>query len=99
MIAKSVLLLLILSVCGGLILSAVSLLNKETVQMEDFAAVRYGFPYYYVEHMLVSFSGSVDRWAFSGVNFVVNVGLYFLLSVGVWSAILLLRNRRRASLC
>ncbi len=94
MMIKSVLLLLVLSVLSSLILSAASLLYHETVQMTDFSAVRYGFPCYYVEHVLVNFAGPTNRWYFTGENLVTDVNLCFLLSLGLWFAILLIRNKR-----
>jgi hypothetical protein len=95
MIVKNVLILLILSVSSSLILGAVSLLCRETVQMVDFSAVRYGFPCYYVEHVLVNFAGSTNRWVFVELNFIVDTTMYFLLSLGLWSAIFLLRIKKR----
>jgi hypothetical protein len=95
MIAKNALILLVLAVSSSLILSAASLLYRETVQMVDFSAVRHGFPCYYVEHVLVNFAGPTSRWVFVELNFIVDTSMYFLLSLGLWSAIFLLRVKRR----
>lgn len=96
MTAKNALLLLVLSVLSSLILSAASLLYHETVQMTDFSAVRYGFPCYYVEHVLVNFAGPTNRFVFIGLNFVVDMNMCFLVSLGLWTAIFLLRIKKRA---
>jgi hypothetical protein len=95
MIVKNVLILLVLSVSSSLILDAASLLFRETVQMADFSAVRYGFPYYYAEHVLVNFAGSTNRWVFLELNFILDTTMYFLLGLGLWSVVFFLRIKKR----
>jgi hypothetical protein len=93
MMVKSVLLLLILSVLSGLVLSVVSLLHQEVVRMTDYSAVRFGFPCHYIDHISVTIAGPTNRWYFIGENLVTDVNLYFLISLGLWSAALLIRNK------
>jgi hypothetical protein len=93
MMFKSVLLIFVLSALSSLVLSAVSLLHQEAVQMTDYSAARFGFPCYYIEYVSQTFSGPTSRWYFTGENLVTDVNLYFIISLGLWSAILLIRNK------
>jgi hypothetical protein len=90
---KTVLLLLVLSVLSSLVLSLASLLHQEVVQRKDYEAARFGFPCHYIEHISVTLAGPTNRWYFIGENLVTDVNLYFLISLGLWSAILLIRNK------
>jgi hypothetical protein len=97
MTVKSVLILLVLSILSSLILSVASLLYRETVQIVDYSAVRFGFPCHCIEHVLVTFAGPTNRWYFIGENLVMDVNLYFLLSLGLWSFIILPKNKKHVS--
>jgi hypothetical protein len=94
MTVRNVLFALVLSVLTSLALAAVSLLYQESVQMIDYSAVRYGFPCYYIEHVTVTFAGITNRWFFIGQNLALDIDLYFLIGLGLWSAILLISSNR-----
>jgi hypothetical protein len=94
MMVRNVLLTLVLSVLTSLALTAASLLHQEGMQMIDYSAVRYGFPCYYLEHVTMTLVGITNRWFFIGQNLVLDIDLYFLLSLGLWSAILLILSNR-----
>jgi len=94
MIAKRLLLLLSFSILASGILTMAGLLNYELIRYADFWADRFGFPYWWVEHVLVTFAGPMDYWHLEIVNLVKDIALYFLLSFGLSFAILIFRQIR-----
>ena len=93
MLLKHVLFLLILSILSSMILTGGSLLYTQTIEMIDFAATRYGFPYWWFEHVYVTFAGRTDIWRFETSNLVKDMVLFFLLSLGFWFIIPLSKQR------
>jgi len=94
MIARQFLLLLAISVLSTLILTAGGLTNREPIRHMDFVADRFGFPYWWVEHVSVTFAGVTDYWHFEITNLVKNIILFFLLTFGCGLAVLLLKQAR-----
>jgi len=94
MLSKYVLLLLILSLLSSVALTIGSLLYTEHINMVDFVATKYGFPYWWLMHIRVTIAGITDIWRFERTNLVKDMALFFLLSLGFWFVILLSKQRR-----
>ena len=94
---KRVLVLLILSISSSMILTAGSLLHKQTVEMQDFVVDRYGFPYWWFEHVYVTFEGKTHYSHIEMSNLAKDIVLYLLVSLGIWFIILLSKQRRTQS--
>jgi hypothetical protein len=97
MLPKYAMLLLVLSLSlsSSIALTVVSLLYVRGIQMIDYSAVEYGFPYPCLTHIGVTIAGRTDIWRFEPSNLVKDVTLFFLLSFGLWSIILLSMQRTR----
>ena len=97
MLYKRVLLIFFLSLLSSVVLTVIGLLYIEHINMADFAATRYGFPYWWLMHITVTIAGSTDIWRSETLNLVKDIVLFFLLSLGLWSVILLLKHDQRTS--
>jgi hypothetical protein len=95
--AKRIILLLAFSILISLSLTIVGLLNYELIRYADFWADRFGFPYWWVEHVLETFAGPKDYWHLEVANLVKNIILYFLLSFGSGFAILVFKQTKKRS--
>jgi len=93
MLLKQVLLLLILSILSSMALTVAGLLYIEHVNMTDSVYTKYGFPYWWLIHVDVTFAGLTDIWHFETSNLVKDTALFFLLSLGFWSLILLSKQK------
>jgi len=93
MLLKHVLVLLILSILSSMTLTLAGLLYIEEVYMIDFAATKYGFPYWWLIHIHVTFAGKTDIWRFETSNFIKDMILFFLLSLGFGILVLLSKQR------
>jgi len=91
MFPKYVLLLLVLSLSlsFSIALTVVGLLHVRGIQMIDYSAAEYGFPYSWLIHIGVTIAGRTDIWRFEPSNLVKDMMLFFLLSLGFWFLILL----------
>jgi len=76
-----------------MMLTVAGLLYIERVSIIDFAATKYGFPYWWLIHVYVTFAGKTDIWSFEASNFIKDMILFFLLSLGFGILILLLKQR------
>ena len=93
MFAKRVLALVVLAFLSGSILTTLGLLKFEAIRMADFSADRFGFPYWWVEHVTDTFAGPADYWHVEMPSLAENIALYFLLGLGFWFAIPVWRRR------
>jgi len=91
MLRKYVLLLLVLSLSlsSSIALTVVGLLYVRRIQMIDYSAAEFGFPYSWLIHIGVTIAGRTDIWRFEPSNLVKDMILFFLLSFGLWFLILL----------
>jgi len=55
-----------------------SLLFRQVIDYADFRADRFGFPYYWVEHVLMNFAGPADKWNINTENLAKNITIYFI---------------------
>jgi len=76
-----------------MILTTAGLLYIEHVNMTDSVYTQYGFPYWWLIHVSVTFAGVTDIWHFETSNLVKDVVLFFLLSLGGWLLIFLSKQR------
>jgi len=90
---KHVLLLLILSFLSSITLTTAGLLHVEGVNMLDFVASKYGFPYWWLIHVHVTIAGKTDIWCLETANLTKDIILFFLLSLGFWFLILFSKQR------
>jgi hypothetical protein len=95
--AKYIALLLIAAAIASVFMTVGSLLYRQVIRYEDEEVVRFGFPYYWVEHVQVTFVGRADCWNIETSNVAVNIALFFIVSLGMLS-LPLVWNRRKASL-
>jgi len=93
MLLKHVLLLLALSLLSNMTLTVAGLLYIEAVNMVDFVASRYGFPFWWLTHVTVTFAGATDLWHYEVSNLLKDIGLFFFFSLGFWGIVLLLKQR------
>ncbi len=93
--AKLAVLLFVVPALTSLLITVGSLLFLQTVDYADFGADRFGFPYYWVEHVYVTFAGPADNWNVLKENFVVNVALFYAASFAVLCLALVLKSRKQ----
>jgi hypothetical protein len=85
---------MVLSFLSGSVLTALSLVRSDAIRMADFSADRFGFPYWWVEHVSVTFAGPADYWSTEPASFARNLASYFLLAFGFWAVIFLIKKRK-----
>jgi len=93
MLLKHVLFLFVLSILSSPILTVAGLLYVEHVSMTDSVYTKYGFPYWWLIHVSETFGGVTDIWSFEASNFVKDMMLFFLLSLGFGILVLLSKQR------
>jgi len=76
-----------------MILTVVGLLYIEAVNIVDFVASRYGFPFWWLMHVMVTFAGITDIWYYDVPNLLKDIVLFFFFSLGFWFVVLLLKQR------
>jgi hypothetical protein len=79
---KPVVLLLISATLVSVVATVGGLLYRKTVRDADFEAERFGFPYYWREHVTATFGGRADIWNTETWNFATNFILFFAASCG-----------------
>jgi hypothetical protein len=92
---KRVLLMLVISALSSAVLAGASLLCEQKIAMQDYEAIRYGFPYSWLEHVTVNFAGMTDSWFLETSNLIKNMVLYFLLSLDFLLAVFLVKYCRQ----
>ena len=80
---KQVFLILFAIVLTSGLITVGSLLFRQIIDYEDFRADRFGFPYYWVEHVLMNFAGPSDQWNINIENLVKNFTIYFITCFAV----------------
>ena len=91
--AKHAMLLLIFAALVSLIMTCGGLLVNESLRYADFETDRFGFPYYWIEHVLATFAGRADHWHIEIVNFGEDIALYFMVSLALLSLVLVFKRR------
>ena len=86
--------LLIAATFASVLITVGSLLYRQVVEMSDYRAERFGFPYYWMEHVTVTFSGRTDYWNISTSNLIMNVVLFFMVDIATLCLILVLKSKR-----
>ena len=87
--------LFLISVLLSLFFIVGSFLYQEHVLAADFEAVRYGFPFPWLERVLCTFKGRTDYYLFEPINMVINTVLYFLLSLGISASFFLISKQKQ----
>jgi hypothetical protein len=91
---EHVLLILLLSALSSIALTALGLLYTEHVSMMDSVYTKYGFPYWWIVHVTVTFAGAANIWHYETPNLAKDVALFFLLSLGIGFLILFSKQRK-----
>lgn len=91
--AKRIVLLLIAAGLVSVVIAVGSLLYRQAIKYADFEADRFGFPYYWIEHVKVNFAGRADYWSIQTSNLAMNIVLFFLVSIAVLSLPLVWKER------
>ena len=94
--AKRVASLLIAAAFVSALITVGCLLYRQVIEGTDYRADRFGFPYYWIEHVTVTFSGRTDHWNISTSNLVINVVLFFMVSIAALCLTLILKSNRSA---
>jgi hypothetical protein len=92
--AKRIAFLLIAAAFVSVLITVGSLLYRQVIEGSDYRADRFGFPYYWMEHVTVTFSGRTDYWNISIANLVMNVVLFFMVGIAALCLILILKSKR-----
>jgi len=71
------------------------LLFCEVVDYADFRADRFGVPYYWIEHVSMTFAGSTNRWNIIIENLAKNIAAYFVACFAVLSLILVRKPKTK----
>jgi hypothetical protein len=94
MVSRQPLRILAISILSTLVLAVCGLLCQQRISMVDYEAVQYGFPYRWLEHVLVTFAGRADYFRVDTANLIRNIALYFVLSLSFCIGIFLVKQRR-----
>jgi hypothetical protein len=92
--AKRIVLLLIAASLVSVVIAVVSLLYRQAIRYADFEADRFGFPYYWIEHVKETFAGRADYWRIETSNLSMNIVLFFLVSIAVLFLRLVWKSRK-----
>jgi len=92
--ARRIVFLLVAAAFVSVLITVGSLLYSQAIRHEDYWADRFGFPYYWMEHVTVTFSGRTDYWNISTSNLAMNVVLFFTVSIVAMCLTLIFKSRR-----
>ena len=92
--AKRIVLLLIAASLVSVLIAVVSLLYREAIMYADFEADRFGFPYYWIEHVTDTYAGRTDFWNIAVWNFAVDFILFFAVGCVVLCLALVWKSKR-----
>jgi hypothetical protein len=92
--AKRIAFLLIAATFASVFITVGCLLYRQVIESSDYRVERFGFPYYWMEHVTVTFSGRTDYWNISIANLVMNVVLFFMVGIAALCLILILKSKR-----
>lgn len=92
--AKRIALLLIVAASVSVLITVGSLLYCQIIEYADFEADRFGFPYYWIEHVKATFAGRTDHWNIETSNLAVNIVLFFMVSFVVLSLTLVWKSKK-----
>lgn len=91
---KRVALLLIVAALVSVLIAVGGLLYRQAIRYADFEADRFGFPYYWIEHVKENFAGPTDYWNIETSNLAINIALFFVASFAVLSLSLARKPRK-----
>jgi hypothetical protein len=94
MVGRQALFVVFFSVLSTAGLLAGGLAYVQSTKVLDFEAARYGFPYWWIERVLVTFAGRTDFLHVETSGLIKNITIYFLASLCFWLALVLVRQRR-----
>ena len=92
--AKSVLFLLIVAALVSVLVMVGGLLYQQPLRYADYEADRFGFPYYWIEHVTATFAGRTDFWNIAVWNFVVDFILFFAVGCVVFCLALVWKSKK-----
>ena len=92
--AKHIPLLMIVAVLVSVLTTVGGLLYRQIIEYADFEADRFGFPFYWIEHVKATFAGRTDHWNIETSNLAVNIVLFFMVSFAILSLILVWKTKR-----
>jgi len=92
--AKRIVFLLVGAAFISVLITVGSLLYRQVIEGSDYRADRFGFPYYWIEHVTVTFSGRTDYWNISTSNLAMNVVLLFTFSIAAMCLTLIFKSKR-----
>jgi len=96
---KRIVLPLVAAAFASVLITVGSLLYRQVIESSDYRADRFGFPYYWIEHVTVTFSGRTDYWNISTSNLAINVALLFTVSSVAMSLTLIFKSKRSLRGC
>ena len=92
--AKHIVFLLVAAAFVSVFITVGSLLYRQVIEGSDYRADRFGFPYYWIEHVTVTFSGRTDYWNISTSNLAMNVVLLYTVSIAALCLTLIFKSKR-----
>jgi hypothetical protein len=92
---KRIAFLLIAATFASVFVTVGCLLYRQVIERSDYRVERFGFPYYWMEHVTVTFSGQTDYWTISTSNLVMNVVLFLLVGIAALCLILVLNSKKK----
>ena len=93
--ARRILLLILTAALVSGLITVASLLFCEVIDYADFRADRFGFPYYWIEHVLMNFAGPTNRWNINIENLSKNITTYFIACFAVLSLTLIRKPKKQ----
>jgi hypothetical protein len=91
---KRIVLLLVAVAFVSVLITIGSLLYRQPLRYADYEADRFGFPYYWIEHLTSTFAGRTDFWNIEILNFAVDFILFFLVGCVALCLILVWKSKR-----
>jgi hypothetical protein len=91
---KRIVFLVVAAAFVSVLITVGSLLYRQVIESSDYRADRFGFPHYWIEHVTVTFSGRTDYWNISTSNLVMNVVLFFTVSIAAMCLTLIFKSKR-----
>jgi hypothetical protein len=92
--AKRIVFLLVVAAMVSVLITVGSLLHSQAVEYSDYRTDRFGFPYYWIEHVTMTFAGRTDYWNIATSNLAMNIVLFFIISFGALCLTLVWKSKR-----
>jgi hypothetical protein len=82
---RHIVLLLTVAILASVLIAVVGLLYRQVTKYADFEAEKFGFPYYWVEHVKANFGGRTDYWNIEMPYLALNIAFFFVISLAALS--------------